>query len=111
MARRRCFGRCWSPGLTYAAGDVLKLRFDVIGNGTTTLAGKVWEASASEPAAAQITSTNTLARLQRAGGVAIQGYLSASSTSAPVTITLDNLPVTRPGAGLRSRDAVVVESR
>ena len=35
--------------LTYAPGDVLNMSFSVTGNGTTTLAGKVWKASASEP--------------------------------------------------------------
>ncbi len=82
-------------GLTYSAGDVLKMKFVVSGTGTTTLSGKVWKAPANEPAAPQITSTNSAAGLQSAGASAVQGYLSASSTSAPVTITFDNVVVTR----------------
>ena len=82
-------------GLTYAAGDVLKLRADVSGSGTTSLSGKIWKAAGTEPAAAQISSTNTVAGLQTAGAVAVQGYLSGSSTSAPVVVALDNLLVSR----------------
>ena len=81
--------------LTYAPGEVLNMSFSVTGNGTTTLAGKVWKASASEPGTAQVTSTNTEATLQAAGYPALQGYLSGSSTNAPVVLSLDNYAVTR----------------
>ncbi len=84
-----------ATGLTYTAGQVFKIRFDVSGTGTTRLQGKIWKASASEPVTAQATATNTAAGLQSAGAVAVQGYLSASSTSIPVTLSFDNLVVTR----------------
>ncbi len=82
-------------GLTYAAGDTLRVRFDVTGNGTTTIAGKIWKASANEPAVAQISNTNSEASLQAAGAVALVGYLSGSSTNAPVVLTVDNYSVTK----------------
>ncbi len=42
-------------GVTYAAADVLNLRFKVIQNGaSSTLTGKVWKAGTTEPANAQI---------------------------------------------------------
>lgn len=81
-------------GLTYAPGDVMRVRFRVSGNGTTTLSGKVWRAGTAEPAAAQATATDTTAALQAAGTFGIYGYLSGSSTNAPVTIDVDNLFVT-----------------
>jgi PKD repeat protein len=81
------------PGLIYSAGDVLRLRIQASGSGTTTLTGKVWKVSGTEPAAWQISTTDTEAALQNAGGVGMQGYLSASSTTIPVTATFDNLAI------------------
>lgn len=81
-------------GLTYAPGDVMRVRFRVSGNGTTTLNGKVWRAGTAEPTAAQVSASDTTATLQAAGTFGIYGYLSGSSTSAPVTIDVDNLFVT-----------------
>ncbi len=80
-------------GLTYQVGDVFTMKFSVAGTGTTTLTGKVWKSSATEPGAAQVTSTNTVAALQGPGAVGISGYLSGSSTSAPVVVTVDNFLV------------------
>ncbi len=48
-------------GLTYAPGDVLNIRFQVIGTGTTTLRAKLWRAGTAEPAAWQLTATDTTA--------------------------------------------------
>ncbi len=81
-------------GLTYAPGDVLRVRFAVSGTGSTTLTGKVWKAGSAEPATNQLTTTDATASLQSGGSVAIQGYLSGSSTNAPVTFGFDNLLVT-----------------
>ena len=81
-------------GLTYQAGNVVKLRFDVSGTGTATLSGKAWAASAVEPAAPQVTSTDTTSALQSAGAVAIAGYLSGSATNGPITVAVDHYLVT-----------------
>jgi PKD repeat protein len=83
-------------GLTSTAGDTLRLRFQVSGTGTATLNGKVWKVGSTEPAAWQVTGTDTTAVLQTAGGVGLVPYLSGSSTNAPVTVTVDNLTVTAP---------------
>lgn len=83
------------PGMTYQAGEVLNLRFDVSGSGTTTVAGKVWKASDPEPASAQVTGTTSAASLQTAGSVSIQGYLAGSATNAPVVISVDDYLVMR----------------
>ncbi len=81
-------------GLTYKAGDVLNVRFDVSGTGTTTLSGKVWKSGGTEPATAQVTSTSTQSGLQSAGAVDLTSYLSSSSTVLP-TMTVDNYKVTK----------------
>ena len=81
-------------GLTYAPGDVIRFRANASGTGTTSLTGKVWKAGTAEPAASQLTTTDTTAALQSAGTYGIQGYLAGSSTNAPVVLTMDNLLIT-----------------
>ncbi|MFQ1003614.1 radical SAM protein, partial [Modestobacter sp. SSW1-42] len=77
-------------GVTYSPGQVLVVRFDVAGNGTTTLSGKAWVKGSTEPAAWQLTATDTTAALQSAGGVGLSTYLSGSATVAPVVLHLDD---------------------
>ncbi len=79
--------------MTYAVGDILRLRFDATGTGTTTLSGKVWKVGATEPSAWQVTATDTEASLQGVGGIGLASYLSSTST-APDTESFDNLSVT-----------------
>ena len=81
-------------GLTYAPGDVLRLRVKASGTGPTTLSAKVWKAGTAEPATAQLSVTDSTAALQSAGGYGIEGYLSGSATNAPVVISVDNLLIT-----------------
>jgi hypothetical protein len=78
------------PGLTYTPGTVLTVRFDVSGNGTTTLSGKAWPKGQPEPAAWQVTGTDTTAALQRTGGVGVDTYVSGSATAVPVRLTVDD---------------------
>jgi len=80
-------------GLTYTPGDRLRARLTVSGNGTTTLRGHVWKVGATEPTTDQISVTDSTAALQAPGSMAVQGYLSGSSTS-PATVSIDNLAIT-----------------
>ena len=81
-------------GLVYHVGDTFRLKFRVSGNGTTTLQGKVWNASDAEPSSWQASVTDTTAGLQRAGGIGLLTYLSgASGTGSPQTAYWDNLAV------------------
>ena len=80
-------------GLTYAAGDVLRIRFSAITAGASTaLSGAVWEASGSEPAAPQVTATDATAALQAPGAVGLITHSGPTGT-APITATYDNLSV------------------
>lgn len=81
-------------GVSYAPGEVLRVRFTATGTGTTSLTAKVWRAGTAEPATAQITASDTTEALQSAGTFGIFGYLSGSATNGPVTIDVDNLFVT-----------------
>ena len=82
-------------GVTYSVGDTLRLRFEVTGTGTTTLTAKAWKIGQTEPIDWQINRTDATPELQVAGGVALAGYLSGSSTQAPTTVLFDNLSVTQ----------------
>ena len=79
-----------APGLVYAPGQVLRVRVQVGGTGTTSLAAKVWPDGTTQPAAWLLTATDTTASLQAPGGVGLVNYVSGSSTNAPVTASFDD---------------------
>ena len=83
-------------GVIYNPGDTLRMRLIVTGSGTTSLSGSIWKVGTTEPTVPTITTTDTTASLQSAGGVAVQAYLSGTSTNAPVTASFDNLSVVSP---------------
>jgi hypothetical protein len=67
----------------------------VEGTTTTTLRLKVWPSTAAEPAAWQVTSTDTTASLQGAGSVGLIAYLSGSATNAPLVARFDDFSANR----------------
>ena len=76
--------------MTYATGDVLRLRTEVVGNGTTsTLNATVWKVGSTQPASPQLSDTDSTASLQGSGAVGLEGYLSGSSTGS-MPLTIDN---------------------
>jgi hypothetical protein len=80
--------------LTYTVGDMLRLRFQVLGqpDGSTTILGTVWNpATSAEPAAPQLKGSDTTAALQGAGSIGIYSGLAGNATAAPVTVRYDNL--------------------
>jgi PKD repeat protein len=79
------------PGLTYAAGDRLKVRLQVFGTSPTTLKVKIWRDGQSEPATWLLTSTDGTAALQAAGGIGFYDYASGSMTNPPVVFSKDDL--------------------
>jgi large repetitive protein len=81
-------------GLVVAPGDVIRMRLQALGAGSTTLSGKIWRATDAEPTAWQVTAQDSTAGLQNVGGVGINDYLSGSATNAPVQARHDNLSVT-----------------
>jgi PKD repeat protein len=83
-------------GLTYAAGDRVNVRLQVVGASPTTLNLKVWKAGTPEPTAWQRSATDSTAGLQTTGGVGLRTYLSSTSTNAPVTVSFDDLVATAP---------------
>jgi PKD repeat protein len=82
------------PGLAYATGDQLQFRLQVTGTNPTTIQAKAWKTGTTEPAGWNLTTTDTTAALQAAGGIGLYSYLSSSATPTPQTITWDNLTAT-----------------
>lgn len=80
-------------GLTYAPGQQLNLRVQAFGTSPTTLQAKVWAATQAEPAAWQVSVTDSTAALQAAGSVGLRAYLSGAATATPVTVRFDNYQV------------------
>jgi large repetitive protein len=79
------------PGLTVAAGDRVAVRLQVVGTGTTTVRGKAWRTTSSEPAGWLLTGSDTTAGLQVKGSVGVRPYLSSTTTNAPVVVSVDDL--------------------
>lgn len=82
-------------GLTYAAGDTLRVRLQVTGTTSTSLKVKLWS-SGGEPSAWTLSTTDSTTGLQVAGGVGVSTYVSGSSTNLPIVYSFDNLLVPTP---------------
>ncbi|MGY2064502.1 PKD domain-containing protein [Blastococcus sp. SYSU DS0619] len=80
----------------YTAGEVLRVRLEAVGSGTTTLRAKAWEVTGTEPADWQLSVTDGTAELQAAGGVYLHSYISGSATTAQVA-RFDRLYAGAPG--------------
>ena len=77
------------PGLTYTPGQVLNVRLDVSGSGTSTVQAKVWAVGAAEPGW-QLSRTDGTAELQGSGAVGVATYVAGNATNGPVGISFDN---------------------
>ncbi|WP_374009470.1 PKD domain-containing protein [Leifsonia sp. LS-T14] len=83
------------PG-TFAPGAQLNVRMQVTGTSPTTIRSKVWLSGASEPANWTVSATDSYAALQAPGGIGVMGYLSGTSTNAPVTVSVQQLSAFAP---------------
>ncbi|UDY36949.1 PKD domain-containing protein [Dermatobacter hominis] len=86
------------PGLSWGAGQYVKVRFEAQGTSPTALRAKVWADGAAEPTSWTLQTTDSTAGLQAGGGIGLWDYLSSSATNAPVTLLVDDLLAT-PVAG------------
>ncbi|MDT0167193.1 PKD domain-containing protein, partial [Actinotalea sp. AC32] len=82
------------PGVRITPGDALRIRLTVTGTSPTTLQARAWEDGNPEPTGWQLTAADATPALQTAGGVGVMTYLSASSTSAPLVVAVDDLLAT-----------------
>jgi PKD repeat protein len=79
------------PGLTVAAGDLVRVRVQATGTSPTTVRAKVWADGATEPAGWTVSRTDSTAALQAPGAIGLRTYLSGSATNAPVLGLFDDL--------------------
>lgn len=84
------------PGVSYRANDQLRVKVEVAGTSPTAVRVKAWAAAAAEPAAWQISSSDSTAALQTAGGIGVVTYLSGAATNAPLVLTVDGLAMAAP---------------
>ncbi len=75
----------------YTVGSTLQIRLEVTGTSPTTVRAKVWKTSQTEPSAWQLTTSDSTAGLQTAGGIALVSYLTSTVTNLPVTFRFDDL--------------------
>ncbi|WP_432511970.1 fibronectin type III domain-containing protein [Kineococcus sp. SYSU DK001] len=87
------------PGLTATAGQKLQVRTQVTGVNPTTVRAKVWPAGTSEPAAWQVSATDTSPALQVAGNPGLSAALPGSANTSSVQATFDDLRVQTVAAG------------
>ncbi len=81
-------------GYTHTPGAVMQLRFKTTDiGGRTQLQLKAWPAGQPEPSAWSVEATDTTAELQAPGAVGVMAYLSGTTTSAPVVVSVDDLTV------------------
>ena len=78
------------PG-TIAADEVIHVRLQTFGSGTTTVRAKVWLGSAAEPSSWTVSATDNYAGLQAPGSFGLTAYLSTSATNGPVNINVLDL--------------------
>ncbi|MDN3444170.1 PKD domain-containing protein [Microbacterium sp. APC 3901] len=79
------------PGLTLAAGEELQVRVQAFGTNPTTIRAKVWKTGTTEPAAWQVSTTDTTAALQAPGHVGVAAYLGSGTTNVPYTVSLGSI--------------------
>lgn len=81
------------PSIGFTAGDELNIKLQVLGTTPTTLSAKAWKQGSTEPAAWQLTATDSTAAMQAPGGIAVTNYLSGSATNGPLTVSYLDLAV------------------
>jgi parallel beta-helix repeat protein len=82
------------PGTTWTPGTVFRVRTEAVGVGPTTLRVKVWLASAAEPAAWNVATSDNDPALQAAGSFGVLAVTPAGASGTTSTFTFDDLLVT-----------------
>jgi CSLREA domain-containing protein len=80
-------------GLTHEVNAPYVLRARITGAAPTTIEAKAWRAGSAEPAAWQVTRSDSEPALQAPGGAGVRTYIPSSMTNLPVVHRLDDLVV------------------
>ena len=92
--RKTALGRTVAlSGVRISAGKHYRLRFRAMGAGPTVLQGKVWPAGRAQPTTWGIRRSDTAARLQKTGRLAVRASASVWAAYVPVRFQYDDLVV------------------
>lgn len=80
-------------GLTYRAGETLRVRATISSATRARIKVTVWRSGTKEPRA-QLSTTDSTKALRRSGAVGVSGTVARSATNAPVVLAYDDLLVT-----------------
>lgn len=72
------------PGLTWSAGTMFHLSTETSGSPSTTIRAKVWIDGQPEPAAWQVSATDTTSTLQGEGSPSVFSYRAGSATGTNI---------------------------
>jgi PKD repeat protein len=86
-------------GVTYTPGMQLNVQLQVTGTSPTTINMKAWPVTAAQPAAWQLSATDSTAALQASGAVGVSAYLPGNATISPVTMQVTSF-ASWPSVGL-----------
>ena len=93
-------------GLSYVAGEPLRLEMSVSGTSPTTLRAKAWTLGSVEPTSWMLSASDATAGMQTAGGIGVWTYLSGTAANAPVTVAVDDLTAAGVAPTLVTKTAV-----
>jgi hypothetical protein len=83
-----------SSAYTLTTGSTTwQVRLQAFGTSPTTVRARVWKAGTTEGSTWQLSTTDSTAALQAAGGVGMAAYLSGTSTNGPIVVSFDDLSV------------------
>jgi len=94
------------PGLTYTAGQFVRVHVRVAGSGPTAININAWPDGQPEPAGWLYGATNANSALQVAGSVALRVYVAGSVSSMPLSAQFDDYSV----SGLESAPPVTASA-
>jgi PKD repeat protein len=75
------------------SATTLQVRLQAFGTSPTTVRARVWKSGTTEGSTWQLSTTDSTAALQAAGGVGVAAYLSGTSTNGPIVVSFDDLSV------------------
>ncbi len=79
------------PGLHFAPDTQYDLHATLTGTSPTNVQARIWPDSTTEPSTWNLTTTDTTTALQAPGAIGIWGFLTATASNGPSTLTVDNL--------------------
>ncbi len=84
------------PGLTVTPGTPYTAALEVKGTNPTAISAKLWKSTDAEPAAWQLTRSDSTAALQSAGSIGVSSYVPTSAAAYPVKVSFTSIAAVDP---------------